>query len=277
MSDSHIHDNKMDFFIGPCVLESEALALEIATHLKESLAPFKDQIRLSFKGSFDKANRSSIDSYRGLGMDKGLKILDKVKKETSLATITDFHLPEQADEVASVVDTLQVPAFLCRQTDMIVAGAQACEKYQRQLKIKKGQFMAPEDTLNIVEKAKNFLALDKILLTERGVSFGYQNLIVDMASFQIMKSFGVRAIHDATHCVQRPGGLGKMTGGKREQIVTLASAAVAAGADGVFLETHPNPQKALSDSATCLELSKVERVVARLLAIKKTINQLEDL
>lgn len=258
---------KMDFFIGPCVLESEGLALEMADFLTRELKEFSDYISLSFKGSFDKANRTSVNSYRGPGIQKGLAILEKVKKTYNLPVITDFHLPEQANEVASVVDTLQVPAFLCRQTDMIIAGALACQKYQRQLKVKKGQFLSPEETENIVLKASNFIPKDRILLTERGSSFGYNNLIVDMASFQIMKSFGVRAIHDATHCVQRPGGLGTSTGGKRDQIFVLAKAAVAAGADGIFMEAHPEPSKALSDSATCLPLESVKTIVESLIKI----------
>ncbi|RLA61376.1 MAG: 3-deoxy-8-phosphooctulonate synthase [Epsilonproteobacteria bacterium] len=260
---------KLDFFIGPCVLESEGLALEIADRIKRDLEPFSEQINLSFKGSFDKANRTSIDSYRGPGIEKGLAILEKVKHQFDLPVITDFHMPEQAEMVASVVDTLQIPAFLCRQTDIIVAGAKAAAKYGRQLKIKKGQFLSPEETKNIVEKAANFLPKDQILLTERGTTFGYNNLIVDMSSFQIMKGFGVRAIHDATHCVQRPGGLGTSSGGKREYIVSLAKAAIAAGADGIFMEAHPVPEKALSDSATCLPLDEVKGLVEVLLRIHK--------
>jgi 2-dehydro-3-deoxyphosphooctonate aldolase (KDO 8-P synthase) len=260
-------NNKFDLFIGPCVLESESLAMEIAEHLVKELEPYKNQINLSFKGSFDKANRSSINSFRGPGIDEGLRILEKVNKEFGLPTITDFHSPEQAMQVASVVDTLQIPAFLCRQTDMIVAGAKACEKYGRQLKIKKGQFLSPEETGNIVDKASSILSKDQILLTERGTTFGYNNLIVDMASFQIMKSFGVRAIHDATHCVQKPGGLGTSTAGKREQMLVLAKAAVAAGADGIFMEVHPTPDQAKSDPTTCLKLTKVKEVVEKLLKI----------
>ena len=264
--------SKMDFFIGPCVLENETLAMTVAERLVKDLEPFKDKINLSFKGSFDKANRSAIDSYRGPGLDEGLRILEKINKEFGLKTITDFHAPEQAEVVASVVDTLQVPAFLCRQTDMIIEGAKACQRYGGQLKIKKGQFLSPGDTKNIVEKAQNFLELDKILLTERGTSFGYNNLIVDMASFQIMKSFGVRTIHDATHCVQQPGGMGKTTGGKREQIETLAKAAVAAGADGIFMEAHPKPAKALSDATNQLELDKVKGLLEKLLAIREVVS-----
>ena len=252
---------KMDFFIGPCVLESEHLAMTVAEYLVKELEPFKESINFTFKGSFDKANRSSIDSYRGPGIDAGLKLLEKINKEFNIPTITDFHTAEQADLVASVVDTLQVPAFLCRQTDIIVEGAKAAKRYGSRLKIKKGQFLAPEDTLNIIEKAKNFIDIKDILLTERGTSFGYNNLIVDMASFQIMKSFGVKTIHDATHCVQKPGGLGKSTGGKRDQIFTLAKAAAAAGADGFFMEAHPDPEKALSDSTNQLPMTKIKELV----------------
>jgi 2-dehydro-3-deoxyphosphooctonate aldolase (KDO 8-P synthase) len=260
---------KMDFYIGPCVLESMELAKLIAETLVKDLAEFKSEINLHFKGSFDKANRSSFNSYRGPGLDEGLKILEKIHQDYKLPTLTDFHLPEQAMPIAKVVHVLQVPAFLCRQTDMIFAGAEACKKYDRELKVKKGQFLSPEETKNIVDKASHFLSKDKILLTERGTTFGYNNLVVDMASFQIMKSFGVRAIHDATHCVQRPGGLGTQTGGKREQILVLAKAAVAAGADGVFMETHPNPDQAKSDSATALPLSQIKSIVKKLLDIRR--------
>jgi len=264
----------MLFFIGPCVLESEDLAMEIAGTLLEDLRPLSYKIKLTFKGSFDKANRTSIDSFRGPGLEKGLKILEKVRKQTGFPVVTDFHLPDQADAVASVVDVLQIPAFLCRQTDMIFAGAEAAKKYKRILKVKKGQFMSPEETSNIVKKAQHFLAPEQILLTERGNSFGYNNLVVDMATFKIMKSNGVRAIYDATHSVQRPGGLGTATGGKREQIEVLARAAVAAGADGIFMECHPNPEKALSDASTALPLSQVKGMVNRLVQIHELVRNL---
>jgi 2-dehydro-3-deoxyphosphooctonate aldolase (KDO 8-P synthase) len=264
---------KMDFYIGPCVIESQDLAKQIAETLLKDLEPFKDEINLHFKGSYDKANRSSFTSYRGPGLDEGLKILGMINKQYGLPTLTDFHTPEQAISVAEVVSVLQVPAFLCRQTDMIFAGAEACKKYDRELKVKKGQFLSPEETKNIVDKASHFLPKEKILLTERGSSFGYNNLVVDMASFQIMKSYGVRAIHDATHCVQRPGGLGTATGGKREQILVLAKAAVAAGADGIFMECHPNPEKALSDAATALPLSSVKSIVEKLLKIRRAVEE----
>lgn len=258
----------MKFFIGPCVLESRDLAFLITETLTKNLeSELKNgDIQLVFKGSYDKANRTSIDSYRGPGLEEGLKILEAIKKTFGLPVVTDIHLPEQALPVAEVVDYIQIPAFLCRQTDLIIAGAQACQKFGRTLKVKKGQFLAPEDTKNIVDKAKNFLPLDRILLTERGASFGYNNLVVDMASFQIMKSFGVKTVYDATHSVQRPGGLGNITGGKREQVKVLARAAVAAGADAVFMETHPNPDRALSDSTTALDLKIIPGLVRELLA-----------
>lgn len=264
---------KMDFYIGPCVLESMDLARTIAEKLVKDLEPFKNDINLHFKGSFDKANRSSFTSYRGPGLEEGMKILSTINKEFGLPTITDFHTPDQAETVAKYVNVLQVPAFLCRQTDMIFAGAEACKKYDRELKVKKGQFLSPEETKNIVDKASHFLPKEKIILTERGSSFGYNNLVVDMASFQIMKSFGVRTVHDATHCVQRPGGLGTATGGKREQILVLARAAVAAGADGIFMECHPNPEKALSDAATALPLDQVKGIVEKLLKIRRAVEE----
>ncbi len=263
--------NKIPFFIGTCVLESEEMSLRVANQLIEDLRPFEDDIELYYKGSFDKANRTSIDSFRGPGIEEGLRILEKVKKETGLKTITDFHEPNQAITLAEVVDVLQVPAFLCRQTDMIVSGATACKDYNRILKIKKGQFLSPEDTENIVDKAKSFIKPEQILLTERGTSFGYNNLIVDMASFQIMKSFGVRTIHDCTHSVQKPGGLGNQTGGKREQIETLTIAAAAAGADGFFMECHPDPSKAKSDSATSLPIERVPLLVEKIIKVKKAL------
>jgi 2-dehydro-3-deoxyphosphooctonate aldolase (KDO 8-P synthase) len=262
---------KLDLFIGSCVLESEALALGIAERLVKDLEPFKNQITLTYKGSFDKANRTSINSYRGPGIDEGMRILKKVKDTFGLPVLTDFHEAAQAEKLATVVDVLQVPAFLCRQTDMIAAGAMACAKYGRILKVKKGQFLSPEETKNIVDKALTYLPLNQILLTERGSSFGYNNLVVDMASFQIMKNFGVKTVHDATHCVQRPGGLGNATGGKREQILVLARAAIAAGADGIFMETHPNPDHALSDAATSLPLDQIKGIVEQLLKIYQVV------
>lgn len=263
--------DKLELFIGPCVLENRDLVEEIAGYVVEELKEFQDQLNLTFKGSFDKANRTSIKSFRGPGIKKGLQLLLEIKNKFKVPVLTDFHLPQQADEVASVVDVLQVPAFLCRQTDMIVEGAKAAKKYGRILKIKKGQFLSPEETVNIVEKAAEFMPKERIYLTERGTSFGYNNLIVDMASFEIMKNFGVKAIHDATHCVQRPGGLGDQTGGKRGQIRVLAKAAIAAGADGIFLETHPDPEKALSDSTTSIPTNQVKKLLKELLNIYRVV------
>ena len=261
----------LKLFIGPCVLESEQLALEIAESLVEQLRPFDKRVSLVFKGSFDKANRTSINSKRGQGMETGLSILQKVKERYQLPLLTDFHLPDQAMRVAEVVDILQIPAFLCRQTDMILEGARAAAKYNRQLKIKKGQFLSPQDAKNIVEKAHTLLPKERIMLTERGTSFGYNNLIVDMASFSIMKSFGVQVIYDATHSIQMPGGLGNITGGKREQMLVLAKAALAAGADGIFMEVHPIPEQAWSDPTTCQPLSQVRNIVSELLKIYEVV------
>ncbi len=262
---------KLNFYIGSCVLESEELALKIADRLVKDLLPFENKITLTYKGSFDKANRTSIQSYRGPGIDEGMRILEKIKTTFGLPVLTDFHEASQAMKLATIVDVLQVPAFLCRQTDMIAAGAVACAHYGRILKVKKGQFLSPEETKNIVDKASTILPKEQILLTERGSSFGYNNLIVDMASFQIMKSFGVKTVHDATHCVQRPGGLGHATGGKREQILVLAKAAIAAGADGIFMETHPTPELALSDAATSLPLDSIKAVVEQLIRIYEVV------
>ncbi len=273
-------NSKTDFFLGPCVLESQDLVLEVAAHLAQLQEKFSDRANLYFKGSFDKANRSSYDSYRGPGLEEGLKLLKMVKEKLKLKTITDFHLPEQAMTIAQEVDVLQVPAFLCRQTDLIASGAQACALHQRKLKIKKGQFLSPQEAQNIVEKAAHWLSKDHIMLTERGTSFGYNHLIVDMSSFQVMKSFGVKVIHDATHCVQRPGGRGSSTGGAKDQLLTLLKAATAAGADGFFLEVHPNPARALSDRETQISLDQIEMIISDTLQLKEAVqglsmNQLE--
>ncbi|MBF0314798.1 MAG: 3-deoxy-8-phosphooctulonate synthase [Oligoflexia bacterium] len=269
----------MKLYLGPCVLESSELAHTIASTIVEKILPLQklqQTPQVIFKGSFDKANRTSINSYRGPGIKAGLKLLADIRDRYSLPLLTDFHTPEQAMEVAEVVDIVQIPAFLCRQTDMLIEGAKACKHFGRKLKIKKGQFLAPLDTKNIVEKAHHFLPLEDIILTERGSSFGYNNLIVDMASFQIMQSFGVQVVYDATHAVQCPGSAGAHTGGKREQIMVLAMAAVAAGADGIFLETHPHPEKALSDATTSWPLDKLPSLLAKLITLHQTVEQLQD-
>ncbi len=264
--------DKFNFYIGPCVIESEEMCFQIADFLVNNVA--SPDFNITFKASYDKANRSNINSFRGIGVDKGLEVLAKVKEKFNLPVLTDCHLPSDTDKVASVVDVLQVPAFLCRQTDMILAAAEACKKHGSILKIKKGQFLSPPETENIVQKASEVLPKSQILLTERGTSFGYNRLIVDMSSYSIMKSFGVKAIHDATHCVQRPGAMGTFTGGDRDSIVPIARAAIAAGADGVFMEAHPNPTEALSDKATALNLNDVPKLTKDLFAIHKLVNNL---
>ena len=208
----------MILIAGPCVIEDEGLVLEVAQELKRQLAGLP--VQHYFKASFDKANRTSISGFRGPGMDAGLKILEKVRAKTGLPLLTDFHTPDQAERVAEVVDYLQIPAFLCRQTDMIVAGARAALKHGKRLNIKKGQFLAPWDAKNIVDKVREVDSKISFSLTERGVSFGYNTLVVDMTSFQCMKRFGVPVIYDATHSIQTPGAGpgGKSTGGKREYL-----------------------------------------------------------
>lgn len=274
----------MTLIAGPCVIEDDSLdaafALEVAQELKLQLQPLVDsgELKLYFKSSFDKANRTSIDGFRGPGLDLGVKILDRVRAKTGLPVLTDVHTPDQAAPVAEMIDFLQVPAFLCRQTDMIVACAEAALKYKRRLNVKKGQFLAPWDAKNIVEKAR---AVEKkmgvqgtedwLCLTERGSSFGYNNLVVDMSSFQIMGGFGVPTIHDATHSVQSPGAGagGKSTGGRREIIEVLARAAMAAGADGLFMECHPRPEVAKSDGPNAFYLEHVGAFVRQMLEFRK--------
>jgi len=271
----------MPLIAGPCVLEDEALVLEIASELKRQLSGLP--VELYFKASFDKANRTSIDGFRGPGLKEGLKILDHVRAKTGLPLLTDFHTPEQARPVAEVVECLQVPAFLCRQTDMIIAGAEAALEFGRKLNVKKGQFLAPWDAKNIVEKAKAVQAkhqgkapaADWIYLTERGTSFGYNTLVVDMISFQSMRKLGVPVIYDATHSIQTPGAGpgGKSTGGKREYLETLARAAMAAGADGLFMECHPRPREAKSDGPNAFYLEHVGAFVRQLLAIRELVQK----
>lgn len=275
----------MTLIAGPCVIEDEGLVLEVATELKRQLQGLP--VELYFKASFDKANRTSIDGFRGPGMKEGLKILSQVKAKTGLPLLTDFHTPEQAEVVAQSVDFLQVPAFLCRQTDMIVAGAEAAIRHKRRLNVKKGQFLAPWDAKNIVEKVQAVakregatgLAADWFCLTERGTSFGYNTQVVDMISFQCMNAFGVPTIYDATHSIQSPGGGagGKSTGGKREYLETLARSAMAAGASGLFMECHPRPAQAKSDGPNAFYLEHVGAFVKQLLAIRELVATLPKL
>ena len=233
---------------GPCSLENEELALTVAKYLKDLVAA-EPRINLVFKGSFDKANRTSLSSPRGPGLEAGIEIFRKVKAETGLSCVTDIHLPEQAEAVAEVCDVLQIPAFLCRQTDLLVAAAET----GRVVNVKKGQFLSPNEMQFVVSKLEEAGAKE-IWLTDRGTTFGYQNLVVDMRSIPIMAAHGHPIILDATHAVQLPGASGGKSGGKREYVPTLANAALGAGANGLFLEVHPNPSKALSDAESQLPL-----------------------
>lgn len=247
------------FFVmtGPCALESRELALETARELAK-IAEELD-IPLIFKSSFDKANRTSLTSFRGPGLRRGLDWLAEIKDATGLPVVTDIHLPEQAERVAEVADVLQIPAFLCRQTDLLVAAA----KTNRIINVKKGQFLAPWDMRHALDKLRDSGNTD-VWLTERGASFGYNNLVVDMRSIPEMQNLGVPVVMDATHSVQLPGGQGGCSGGQRQYVPVLARAAVAAGADGVFLEVHPDPDSALCDGPNSWPLGQTRELLATL-------------
>ncbi|MBS0627264.1 MAG: 3-deoxy-8-phosphooctulonate synthase, partial [Verrucomicrobia bacterium] len=237
-------------FSGPCVIESEDLALSTAEFLKNLCE--KLGIHLVYKSSYDKANRSSFHSFRGPGLEEGLRILEKVKKTFNVPILTDIHSPEEASSVASVCDILQIPAFLCRQTDLVVAAA----KTGAVINVKKGQFMAPWDMENVVQKILS-TGNEKIILTDRGTTFGYNNLVSDMRAIPIMQKFGFPVCFDATHSVQLPGGHGTSSGGQREFIPTLAKSAIAAGCNCLFLESHPNPALAKSDKDSVVPFSEL--------------------
>ncbi len=243
-------DGRLTIIAGPCVIESQEHAMMMARECSQrARAAGLDFV---FKSSFDKANRSSVKSFRGLGMEAGLEILDAIKHELNVPVLTDIHDMAQVETVARVADVLQIPAFLCRQTDLIAAAVQT----GRVVNIKKGQFLAPQDARNIVEKAQTAGA-ERVMLTERGVSFGYNNLVVDMRTFPIMKEFGVPIIFDATHSLQLPGGLGHATGGQAQYIEPIARAGVACGVDGVFMEVHEAPERAPSDGPNMLPLERM--------------------
>jgi 2-dehydro-3-deoxyphosphooctonate aldolase (KDO 8-P synthase) len=248
------------FFLiaGPCVVESEALAFDSAGKLKEITAALG--IPFIYKSSFDKANRSSHASFRGPGMDKGLEILAKVKKQLGVPILTDVHDTPEIEEVAKTVDVLQTPAFLCRQTDFI----QAVVRAGKPVNIKKGQFLAPQDMKNVVEKAMAAGGKDRVLVCERGASFGYNNLISDMRALAIMRNTGCPVVFDATHSVQLPGGQGTKSGGQREFVPVLARAAIASGVAGLFMETHPDPDKALSDGPNAWPLARMQALLETL-------------
>ncbi|HEY0865783.1 MAG TPA: 3-deoxy-8-phosphooctulonate synthase [Fimbriimonas sp.] len=243
IGDATVGGGRLLVIAGPCLAESRDLCLQVASKLK----PLCEGLGFSylFKASFDKANRTSAGSQRGAGMEEGLRILADVKREVGVPVTTDIHLPDQAAPVAEVADMLQIPAFLSRQSDLLEAAART----GRPVNVKKGQFMAPHDTRNIVDKLQSFGAAGT-MLTERGASFGYNTLIVDMPGLEIMRSFGVPVCFDATHSAQRPGGAGTSSGGNRESIPAMVRAATAVGIDALFLEVHPDPERALSDAAT---------------------------
>ena len=248
------------FFLiaGPCVIESEAMALDTAGQLKEITRSLG--IPFIYKSSYDKANRSSSKSYRGLGMEQGLAILAKVRQQIGVPVLTDVHEAEDIDAVAAAVDVLQTPAFLCRQTDFIRAVVAA----GKPVNIKKGQFLAPHDMKNVVDKAVEAGGKDRIMVCERGVSFGYNNLVSDMRSLAIMRETGCPVVFDATHSVQLPGGQGTKSGGQREFVPVLARAAVATGVAGLFMETHPDPDKALSDGPNAWPLGRMKELLETL-------------
>ncbi len=252
------------FILGPCVIEREEFVMQIAEGLKKIAKELN--LKFIFKASFDKANRSSIESYRGPGMEEGLKILNKVKKEFGLPITTDIHLPEQAKPVSEIVDLLQIPAFLSRQTDLLLAAG----KTGRPINVKKAQFSAPWDVFNIAEKIKS-TGNNKIMFTERGSSFGYNNLVVDITSIPIIRKGGYPVVIDATHSVQKPGGLGKSSGGNRELAPYIAKAGVAAGADAVFMEVHPNPEKALSDGPNSIKLSELKEILEQIVRVREAV------
>lgn len=260
--------NKPLFLIaGPCVIESEQLALETAGQIKEIC--LRLGIPFIYKSSYDKANRSSGKSFRGFGMDAGLKILDKVKTQIGVPVLTDVHSIEEIASVAAVVDVLQTPAFLCRQTDFIHAVASA----GRPVNIKKGQFLSPWDMQNVVVKAREASGLDNVMVCERGASFGYNNLVSDMRSLAVMRNTGCPVVFDATHSVQLPGGQGTVSGGQREFVPVLARAAVAAGISGLFMETHPNPAQALSDGPNAFPLGHLEELLHTLKMLDETVKK----
>jgi 2-dehydro-3-deoxyphosphooctonate aldolase (KDO 8-P synthase) len=250
-------DGRLAIIAGPCVIESADHALMMA---RECATRTRDVgLDFVFKSSFDKANRSSINSFRGLGMKDGLKILAKVKEEVGVPVLTDIHEISQVEAVAEIADILQIPAFLCRQTDLILAAVRT----GRAVNVKKGQFLAPQDARNIVEKA-TAAGCEKLMLTERGTSFGYNNLVVDMRSFPIMRSFGVTVVFDVTHSLQLPGGLGHATGGMSDYIEPLARAGVACGVDAVFMEVHDRPEIAPSDGPNMLPLERLSSLLRSL-------------
>jgi 2-dehydro-3-deoxyphosphooctonate aldolase (KDO 8-P synthase) len=260
-------DRPLFLIAGPCVVESLQLQIDVAGKLKEICAGL--HIPFIFKSSYDKANRSSSQSFRGLGMAEGLRILGEVKRQIGVPVLTDVHAEDEIAEVAAVVDVLQTPAFLCRQTDFI----QAVAATGKPVNIKKGQFLAPEDMRNVVAKAREASGADNIMVCERGASFGYHNLVSDMRALAILRATGCPVVFDATHSVQLPGRQGTSSGGQREFVPVLARAAVAAGVAGVFMETHPDPAKALSDGPNAWPLDRMRDLLATLVELDGSVKK----
>jgi len=265
-------DQPLFLIAGPCVIESEQMTMDVAGQLKE----ITDQLKIPFifKSSFDKANRSSNKTFRGFGIDEGLRILAEVKKQIGVPVLTDIHTEDQVNDVAAVVDVMQTPAFLCRQTDFIVAVA----KSGKPVNIKKGQFLAPQDMKQVVQKAKDANGgLDNIMVCERGVSFGYNTLVSDMRSLAIMRDTNCPVVFDATHSVQQPGGQGDRSGGQSEFVPLLARAAVSVGISGIFMETHPNPKEALSDGPNAVPLTNMQGLLEILKELDHTVKSKKNI
>ena len=265
-------DQPLFLIAGPCVIESEQMTMDVAGQLKE----ITDQLKIPFifKSSFDKANRSSNKTFRGFGIDEGLRILAEVKKQIGVPVLTDIHTEDQVNDVAAVVDVIQTPAFLCRQTDFIVAVA----KSGKPVNIKKGQFLAPQDMKQVVQKAKDANGgLDNIMVCERGVSFGYNTLVSDMRSLAIMRDTNCPVVFDATHSVQQPGGQGDRSGGQSEFVPLLARAAVSVGISGIFMETHPNPKEALSDGPNAVPLANMQGLLEILKELDHTVKSKKNI
>lgn len=257
-------NNPLVLIAGPCVIESETNCLETAQRIKE--LTHKLNIPFIFKSSFDKANRLSLDSYRGPGISRGLEILNKVKRKTKVPILSDIHCRKEIEPAASVLDIIQIPAFLCRQTDIVVLAA----KTGKVINIKKGQFLAPWDILPIIRKVES-TGNKKLLITERGTTFGYNNLVSDFRSLSIISAFGYPVIYDATHSVQLPGGKGASSGGQRKFVAGLSRAAVAFGCDGLFLEVHPHPDKALCDGPNMIDLGELETLLKQIKKIEQAL------
>ena len=261
-------DQPLFLIAGPCVIESKQMAIDSAGQLKEMATALS--MPFIYKSSFDKANRSANNTFRGLGLDQGLRILDEVRRQVGVPVLTDVHTEQQVNEVATVVDVLQTPAFLCRQTDFIMA----CAKSGKPVNIKKGQFMAPAEMRNVVQKAREANGnQDSIMVCERGVSFGYNTLVSDMRGLAIMRESNCPVVFDATHSVQQPGGQGNKSGGQREHVPVLARAAVASGIAGIFMETHADPDRALSDGPNAWPLHRMHELLAVLVDLDKLVKK----